>query len=146
MRKGPQDVASLDVPAGHERQAFEADHRVASPVGEPVITGDDGAYFIALRAGAGGLFGSTRRGDDELVSGEHEFRRNAISRVRHRMRRQVASSVALCFERLLGLERAHRVERLRRGDQRGTTASLECEAEIPGTPEIALRLIAAALF
>src|SRR5207302_8325962 len=44
------------------------------------------------------------------------------------------------------LERTHRVERLRRGDQRGATAGLEREAEISGTPEIAVRLIAAALF
>ena len=42
-----EDVAGLGVPAGGQRQAFEADHGVAAPVGEPVIAGDHGADFVA---------------------------------------------------------------------------------------------------
>ena len=51
--EGPQDIARLDVPAGGQGQAFEADHGVAAPVGEPVIAGDDRADFIARRPGPG---------------------------------------------------------------------------------------------
>ncbi len=42
-----QDVARLAVPSRGEGQPFEADHRVAAPVREPVITGDDRPRFVA---------------------------------------------------------------------------------------------------
>ena len=47
-----EDVAGLVVPAGREGQPFEADHRVAAPVGEPVVAGDDGADLLARGVGA----------------------------------------------------------------------------------------------
>src|SRR3954471_17359815 len=40
MREGPQDVSGLGMATGREREPFEADHGVASPVGKPVISGD----------------------------------------------------------------------------------------------------------
>ena len=49
MRERAQDVARFEATAGDERQAFETDHRVASPIGEPMIAGDDGAHFVAGR-------------------------------------------------------------------------------------------------
>ena len=42
-----QDVARLAMTSGDERQPFEADHRVAAPVGEPVIAGDHRARIVA---------------------------------------------------------------------------------------------------
>ena len=45
--KGAEDRARLGMPAGEQRQPLEADHRVAAPVGEPVVAGDDRARLAA---------------------------------------------------------------------------------------------------
>src|SRR5690606_41553604 len=46
-RERAQDVAGLATTAGRERQPLERDHRVAPPVREPVVTGDDRACLVA---------------------------------------------------------------------------------------------------
>ena len=56
MRKGAQNPARFGEPPGGERESFQADHRVAAPVGEPVVAGDHGAHFVAGGAGAGRVF------------------------------------------------------------------------------------------
>src|SRR5437773_5469906 len=38
VRKRPQDVSCLDVTAGNQGEFLETDHRVAPPIGKPVIT------------------------------------------------------------------------------------------------------------
>ncbi len=45
--EGAQDPAGFVVAAGGEGEAFEADHGVAAPIGEPMVAGDDRAHFIA---------------------------------------------------------------------------------------------------
>ena len=67
-----QDVAGLAEAAGAEGQAFEADHRVAAPVGESVVAGDDGARLVAGGADAGFVGGAGVRMDEELVGSEDE--------------------------------------------------------------------------
>ena len=57
-----------------ERQPFEADHRVAAPVGEPVIAGDHGAHLVAQRRGAGRVLDASGRRDEELIGREDELR------------------------------------------------------------------------
>ena len=59
--EGAQDVAGLGVPAGGQRQALEADHRVAAPVGEPVVAGDHRAHLVAGGARAGRVLDAARR-------------------------------------------------------------------------------------
>ena len=60
-------------PAGTQRETLEADHRVAAPVGEPVIAGNHAARFPAGRSRprrlgrAGGGF------DHELIGSENEL-------------------------------------------------------------------------
>ena len=41
-----QNVTSFEPTPGRQGQAFEADHRVAAPVGEPMVAGDDCAHFV----------------------------------------------------------------------------------------------------
>ena len=71
MGEGAEDSSRHLVPARAEAQAFEADHRVAPPVGEPVVAGDDGAGLLAGRPGASGVFQAAGRRDQELVGGQH---------------------------------------------------------------------------
>ena len=68
MREGAQDVSGLEPTAGHEREAFQTDHGVAAPIGEPMITGDDGADFVAGGVGARRFLESAGRRDDKLVA------------------------------------------------------------------------------
>ena len=71
-RRAPQQLAPLVGPAGLEQQPLVRGHRVARPLAEPGVAGDDG-----------------RPGDDELVGGERQrgrpsspaaFARRTISR------------------------------------------------------------------
>ena len=74
-REGPQDERRFAGAAGSERQPFEADHRVAAPVGEPVIAGDHRARLGAERHGPRRVFGPRGRRDEELIGGQHQLRR-----------------------------------------------------------------------
>ena len=85
IREGSQDISGLEGTAGDERKAFEADHGVASPIGEPMVSRDDGANFIAGRVGARRFFKSAARGDDKLVRRKNQFCRNAAARFRNRV-------------------------------------------------------------
>ena len=74
VRERAEDVLGLAVPVRGQRQPFEADHRVAAPVGEPVIAGDHRAHFFARGPGARRFFGASGRRDDELIRREHQLR------------------------------------------------------------------------
>src|SRR5439155_20636957 len=84
MCEGPQDVTSLDMTAGDERQPLEADHRVAPPVRKPGIARDDRTHFITRGTGARGFFCSTSRRDDELIGRMHELASNPFPCLRDR--------------------------------------------------------------
>ena len=93
MRERAQDVAGLEAAAGRQRQAFETDHRVAAPIGEPMITGDDGAHFIAGGVGARRFLGAAGRRDDKLIARENQFGGDAFARFAARPRRADARGV-----------------------------------------------------
>ncbi len=90
----PQDRAGLDRAAGDERQALEADHRVATPVREPVVARDHRARAPGIEARRG-VVGARRGRDEELVGGEDEVRREPIARLRMRRSQQAAGGVSL---------------------------------------------------
>src|SRR3954464_11980404 len=71
MGEGAKDPARLPIPAGRECQAFETDHRVAAPVGEPVITGDHASDLVAGGACAGGVLDAADRLDQKLGGGKN---------------------------------------------------------------------------
>ena len=75
QRERPQDVVRLGVAAGDEGQAFEADHRVAAPVGEPRVAGDHRARLGADGVGLRVVDGARRRAHDELIRGERQQER-----------------------------------------------------------------------
>ncbi len=68
-----QDVPRLAPAAGDERQSLQADHRVAAPVGEPVIAGDDRARLIAHGPHPRFIRHAGMRMDEELIGGQHEL-------------------------------------------------------------------------
>ena len=90
-----QDVAGLALASRAERQPFEADHRVAAPVGEPVVAGDDRADLVAHRPRPRGLLDAAGRRDDELIGGQDEFGRRTGGRHLLRGLDQTAAPAAL---------------------------------------------------
>ena len=77
-RPGAEDPARLVVAAGGEGQPGERDHRVAAPVAEPRVAGDD-------RHALGGILGAGIRAmDEEPVRGEDEGRDAWVIRPRVR--------------------------------------------------------------
>src|SRR5690606_40863132 len=74
-----QNVPCLQLAAGAWRQPFQADHRVASPVGEPMVAGNDRPSLIARRLCARRILAASRRLDDELIGCQNEIPREALS-------------------------------------------------------------------
>ena len=101
LSEGAEDVARLGVAAGDERQPLQADHRVAAPVGEPVVAGDDRSGLIAVGVGAGGIGDAGNRRDDELVGGKDQFRGEPSSGSRNRLVVQPPPAIHFRLERLL---------------------------------------------
>src|SRR3954468_20861491 len=52
VRERTKNERRLALPSRGERQSLETDHRIAAPVGEPVIAGDDRSNFITEGRGS----------------------------------------------------------------------------------------------
>src|SRR5215813_7275968 len=74
LREGSQDVAGFLGAARCKGQPLEADHRVASPIREPVIACDDGAFFVAVGVHQRGVLEPISGINNELVGGKYELR------------------------------------------------------------------------
>ena len=74
LREGSQDVSGFLGAARRKGQPLEADHRVASPIREPVIARDDRALFVAGGVRQRGVLEPTRGINDELVGSKYELR------------------------------------------------------------------------
>ena len=70
MCKRAKNVGSFHIPAGCERQPFQANHGVAAPVREPGITGNDGPHFVPGGLGSGGVLQASSRADNKLIRGQ----------------------------------------------------------------------------
>src|SRR5207244_9124789 len=82
MGEGAQNISRFQTAPGNEGETFERNHGIASPIGEPVVTGDYRSHFIAGGMRASGFFGATSRGDNELVAGKNELGRKSTARFR----------------------------------------------------------------
>ena len=145
MRERAEDPPGFIGAAGGQREAFQADHGVAAPVGEPVVARDDAADLVALRPGARRVLDAAGRRDEEMIGRERQFGAGAFPRLGRRGRQQQAAAVEL---RAIGPLRRQCQDRLPgfgRGDQRGRVAFRQVRAEIARAPERALPLIAPAL-
>ena len=92
MLERPEDESGLTMTARYERQPFEADHRVASPIGEPVIASDDRADLVAGRGGSRRIDDASRWCEDELIGREHELGGDFVRRLGMRRDRRVEQS------------------------------------------------------
>src|SRR5688500_1346741 len=73
MSKSAEDITGLGVASGHERQSFETDHCVPTPIGEPMIAGDYGSGFVARCSRNGVVLNASGGADEELIRREYEF-------------------------------------------------------------------------
>src|SRR5215467_12777070 len=100
-REGAENVACLRNATRCEGQSFQADHRVSSPIGEPVVARNDCALFIADSVGPSRVFGSTGRMDHELIRSKYKLGANARLECRVREFDQSFSTHAFCLKGLL---------------------------------------------
>jgi hypothetical protein len=75
-----QNILGLPVTARRESETLQRDHCVAAPIGEPMVAGNDTAHLVSDSMGANLVYSTTDWGNEELVSGKHEFGRNALLR------------------------------------------------------------------
>ena len=66
LGKYVENTARFTVSSGEQRQSFKADHGVASPVGKPMIAGDN-----RMRAGGAFFLFRIDGRDDELIGRQH---------------------------------------------------------------------------
>ena len=143
--EGAEDVARLLVAARQEGQALEVDHRVAAPVGEPVIAGDDRARLVPGGADQGRVGHAPGRRHHELVGGQDELGgRTRAGRgwaaASSRWRRTCSARSAVS---------GSSASTTSQGSVEATTVAgalrLERHAEVARAPEVPGRLVAAAL-
>src|SRR5208283_5222755 len=73
VRERSENVPGFDLSAGCERESLQGDHRVAPPVGEPRITGDDGPHVVSGGSGAQRVLTTSFRNNNELIRGQNQF-------------------------------------------------------------------------
>ena len=116
--EGEQDLARFLVTAGNDRKAGQRDHRVAPPVGEPGVTGDDRAQVSAP--------------DDEGIGGADQVAHERVGVLPSLHERGAAGALALAD---LGGARGR--PDLGGSDDRGL-AEREVESEGAGAEEVFL--------
>ncbi len=120
MRERAQDESRFHLASGRESQPLEADHRVAAPVREPVIAGDDGTDLVAECVRPRRLLGSSRRRDDELIRRQHELRRESFASRGNGLRDEPQPAAPLGLQRIQRIEHVHRLGGFGGGHQRGS--------------------------
>ena len=134
VSKGPQDPARLDRSPGCQSDSRERDHRVPTPVGEPVVTRDHRADLISLGARPRPISNAPHRGDDKGVGGEDEFSCEPdLCRRRHHPN-ETPPPLALEGQRVVGAQCQHGVPSLRRRDQCQRAILADLSGKIARTP------------
>src|SRR5204863_9991127 len=138
VREGSQDVSCLEGTASNERKTFEADHGVASPISEPMVSRDDGADFIAGGVRTRRFFKSAARGDDKLIRRKNQLCCNSVARFRNRFLQETRASLAFQSKRGFRREDFDNVPLLGRADQRRTIMFTKIDPKITRAPQIPL--------
>ena len=73
-RKCQQNRTCLIISPGAQSQPFEADHRVAAPIGKPMVARDHRAQYHARRLLPGQFLYSAGGRDDKLIGGQDQMR------------------------------------------------------------------------
>ena len=147
--KRPQDETRFPLAAGGQREPFEADHRVASPVGEPVITRDDGSCLGAKRRCPGLVLGPLGRRHDKLIRRQHQLCADAGSQADRRLLEQLQTTVGFGLECRVRCQRLNGVPRFGRSHQRRfhlRRIGAEVGVKEPGRPQRAFVSVTARPF
>ena len=132
VRERAQDRAGFAIAAGAQRQPFEADHRVAAPVAEPVIAGVDAAQLAAAACASTLLFQPAARQHDELIRCHRQLLGERIALpAAARARAGRSSALPLGIEHR-GCVELQAVPRMRRGDEHDRLVGGETRGEIAG--------------
>ena len=137
VRESSQDVARLERAAGDERQTFQADHRVAPPIGEPVIACDHRANFVPGRMSARRFLGATGGSNHELVASEDQFRGDAFAGLRVGIVEQPRPPLAFRCQHLRRTQDVDNVPWLGRTDQRRRSVIRKIDLEKSRAPQLA---------
>ena len=143
LGEGVQDAARLRVAAGQQRQPLEADHRVAPPVGEPGVAGDDGARLVPLGVQPHLVGRADARRDDELIGGQHQLGPHAVLQDRVRLRDEARPPLVVQADGRLGPDLAQALPGLGRGRELGQPARRHRQLEPPQRPQLAAPLVPA---
>ena len=111
-----------------------------------MIAGDDGPRFIAGGLHAGGVLDASQRHDDELIGGQDQFACQRGMRERVGGAQQPGAPFRFRLDHVVRGEGQDGLPGFRRCHQGDVLAADEVDAKIAGTPQVALRIVAAAFF
>jgi len=143
MAEGAQDGSGLAIAARRERQPLQADHRVAAPVGEPVIPRNDRPCLFPGGARPRRFVRAARRRDDELIGRQYQLCRQRIVVCDRGTIDEAHAPLGLRSGRGFRSECLDDFPRLGRGHERDIPLGAEVRAEVPRTPERTDELISA---
>ena len=143
VSEGAQDPACLDRSPGRQSEAFQRDHCVPAPVGEPVMAGDHGAHFITLGPRPGPVGNASNRGNDEGVGRKDELGCEADLCRRRRHPNETPAALAFKRQRIVGAQRQHSMPSLGCSDQRQRAILADLSGKVAGAPQPAPRIVTA---
>src|SRR5262249_21417268 len=126
--------------------SFQADHGVAAPIGEPMVAGNHGAHFFSSRPGAKAVVDAPCGNDEKLIGSQNKFGGGAPFGFRLSAEEQTAAAALFRVCSVFRSDGFHRVPRLGGGNQSDGRICSRGDGEETGTPKIAPRGVATALF
>src|SRR5207249_1151374 len=143
VRGRTENIAGLVVAPRGEGKALQADHGIATPIGEPVVPSNHRAYLVTSGMRPHRVPDATGGSNHELVCSQEQLCPKAgacfsIGRVQ-----QPLAPLAFSQQRLCWLQGTDHLPGLRRRHQSGRMVLTEINPEITWTPEVAGMLIAA---
>src|SRR5437868_20163 len=145
MRESAQNIPGFQTATGYQRESFQRNHGIASPIGEPMIASDHRSHFIAGGVRASGFFRATSRGDNELVTGKNELGRKSTARFRQRIIQHFRAPFFFRRRRAFGREDINYIPFFRRTDDRGHVSLPHIDMKKSRAPEITFVSVTAAL-
>src|SRR2546428_6179223 len=142
VRERAENIAGFVVAPRGEGKALQADHGIATPIGEPVVPSNHRAYLVTGSMRPHGISDATGRSNHELVCGQEQLCTKASACFSMGGVQQPLASLAFSQQRLCWLQSTDHLPGLRRRYQGGRMVLTEINAEVTWTPEVARVLIA----
>ncbi len=132
--KGSEDGSGFLMAPGTECETFQADHRIAAPIREPMVPRDNRARFISGGTRQRLLLQSRARGDNKLIGRHGQPTFDVFIRFASPLGQQFIQALGLCLKNGFGVE-FEQFPRFRAGNKREGPILRKVRHKIAGAGE-----------